>query len=112
MVDGGLLPQLWPHGALGDATVCALSSGCTAAHTMFITGTPPAEPGFDAPLAAHASWLRRRTLLMCLLNAAQAQQRTEGAPPTPAAAENSSVLLRVAELPEELWMGPAIFQFL
>ena len=42
------VPQLLQEGALaGDITVRALSTGCSATHMAFITGTPPPEPGFD-----------------------------------------------------------------
>ena len=50
-----------------------------------------------------AAWLRRRTLLMSLRRGA------EGAAPAGAAGD---VLLRVAALPEALWKGPLIFQYL
>jgi hypothetical protein len=50
-----------------------------------------------------ASWLRRRTLLLCL------NRGIESAPPADATGD---VLLRVATLPEVLWKGPLIFQYL
>ena len=47
------IPQLLQGGALaGDgAPVRALSVGCGGLHTALIAGTPPATPGFEAPLA-------------------------------------------------------------
>jgi hypothetical protein len=45
-------PQLLQEGTLAaGTTVCALSTGCYAQHAAFIEGTPPAEPGFEVPLA-------------------------------------------------------------
>jgi alpha-tubulin suppressor-like RCC1 family protein len=42
------IPQLLQEGALaGGTTVCALSAGCYSEHTIFLSGSPPAEPGFD-----------------------------------------------------------------
>jgi hypothetical protein len=55
-----------------------------------------------------AVWERRRSLLMCLL---AVHAGAEGVPPPPPIA-SSGVLLRVAALPEELWKGPCIFQYL
>ena len=51
-------------------------------------------------------WERRRILLMCLLRfiVVQGIDVSTDAP--------SDVLLRVAALPEELWKGPSIFQYL
>jgi len=41
-------PHLLQEGALAaGTTVCALSTGCYAAHAIFLSGPPPAEPGFD-----------------------------------------------------------------
>ena len=47
------IPQLL-HGALAGTTVCALGNGFRAGHAAFIAGTPPSEPGFEAPLALAA----------------------------------------------------------
>jgi hypothetical protein len=47
------IPQLLQGDALaaGGAPVRALSTGCGGLHTALIAGTPPAAPGFEAPLA-------------------------------------------------------------
>ena len=111
----GGVPQLLLQGALADAAaaVRALGSGCSTGHSTFVPGAPPRAPGFDAPLTF--PWFRRRTLLLCLL-AVHAEPRAEGAPPPPppqaAAAVDDDVLLRVAALPNGLWKGPCIFQYL
>ena len=45
------MPQLLQEGALAaGTTVCALGVGCSGEHSAFTAGTPPAEPGFEAPL--------------------------------------------------------------
>jgi hypothetical protein len=45
------IPQLLQEGALAaGTTVCALGTGCYADHAAFISGPPPAAPGFEAPL--------------------------------------------------------------
>ena len=46
------IPQLLDEGALTAGTaVCALGTGSWGAHAALIEGPPPAEPGFEAPLA-------------------------------------------------------------
>ena len=131
-------PQLLQEGALATGTtVCALSTGCWADHAAFVGGPPPTKPGFDSAAETRArlqlffAWVRRRTLLMCLLRATQRSRAgggdakhpkhtlpssgggaTAATAPAVAAAGDGEVLLRVASLPDELWQGPLIFQFL
>jgi hypothetical protein len=112
--DAQDLPRLL-QGALEDITVRALTVGYNAGTSIFIAGTPPAEPGFDGPVYSvqYLAWLRRRPLLLCLLRSALSEPRAEGAPPpAQASAAGDDVLLRMAALPEELWKGPCFFQFL
>ena len=95
---------------------------------------PPADPGFEVEVPAcrqFLAWLRRRVLLLCLLRSAQRGRASGGkatqpkrqqpssvggataaTAPATAAAHDGEVLIRVASLPEELWQGPLIFQFL
>ena len=107
------IPQLLRH-ALADTTVCALGGGCFADHSIFVAGTPPAEPGFDPPVFSCA-WRRRRTLLLCLVGAqrqlcAAAGVEGEAAAAAPATLPQGALLRRFAALPEELWKS--VFRYL
>ena len=102
-----MIPRLL-RGALANTAVRTLALRMIECdedtmHFAFIPGTPPELPGYDAPLTP--AWHRRRTLLMCLL-------RLECAPPIDAPAGASDVLLYVAALPDEMWKGSLIFQYL
>jgi alpha-tubulin suppressor-like RCC1 family protein len=113
--------QLLAGGALAAGmTVRALATGSSSMHAASLSGTPPGTPAFDTPLCPrYLAWLRRRTLLLCLLRAgghggqpSSGGGATAATVPAAAAAGDGEVLLRVASLPEELWQGPLIFQFL
>ncbi len=128
------IPQLLNLGALAGKTVRALGSGCCAQHLAFIEGPPPAEPDFEFGVIARTQfrkWLRRRVLLLCLLRAAQRGRAGGGeavhlkrlhsssgdgaaatAPATASGGGGDTPLIFMALLPEDLWKGPLIFQFL
>jgi alpha-tubulin suppressor-like RCC1 family protein len=132
--EGVRTPQLLQEGALAAGTaVCAIGTGCSTEHTVFVGGPPPNEPGFDsttetrARLQLFSAWVRRRTLLMCLLHATQRSRAggvdakhaltplssgSSGSATAAAFAGDDEMLLRVAELPEELWQGSLIFRFI
>ena len=83
-----------PHPAV--AAMCETSDGQLA--LLFRDGCIRVLEAFPP-----ATWLRRRLLLMCL------NRGVEGAPPADAAGD---VLLHMAALPEALWRGALIFQYL
>ena len=79
-------------------------NGTTPLDAVFMCG-PATARALLAMLKQTTAWRRRRTLLLCLLRAAD-----DAVPPGDGA--DRDVLLRVASLCEALWRGPAIFQYL
>jgi hypothetical protein len=115
----------------GDATICTACHELVASlpretDSFSCTCTRCGEEfGYSAELARHmhvrhaVPWRRRRTLLMCFLRQQAARPGRAAGVAVAAAVKitkplgaSCDMLLRVTALPEELWKGPAIFQFL
>ena len=96
------------QGALTGAAVGALGGGSCAEHSVFIAGTPPDVPGFDAPAAY--PWLRRRLVLLCLRRAAglQAQSSNTAILSVGSTSDCSlgNFLLKIWSTEPGLWRGP------
>ena len=100
LLAAGAADEMEQHGQRGSGSSTALWIAQQRRRTAIVTMLRDPRP------TRVWHWWRRRTLLLCLLRSAARDN-------DPPHSTDRDVLLRVAtELPEELWKGPYIFQFL